>query len=147
MQVAYRAHNLIDAHLARHVLEDAGIPWKIYHPSFLGATGKYLGLAQYPIWDPALYDPTLNPLVMLVAEALAVAACAFLVAGIAFLILAPLADTLIAAVEIIDGPICRLAPGQFLLLFAVTVLAGGLGALIGGARVLAIEPAECLREA
>ena len=50
------------------VLEDAGIPWKIYHPSFLGATGKYLGLAQYPIWDPALYDPTLNPLVMLVAD-------------------------------------------------------------------------------
>lgn len=88
-----------------------------------------------------------NALVMLVAEALAVAACAFLVAGIVFLTLAPLADTLIAAVEIIDGPICRLAPGQFLLLFAVTVLAGGLGALIGGARVLAIEPAECLREA
>ncbi|MDQ7248931.1 FtsX-like permease family protein [Dongia sedimenti] len=88
-----------------------------------------------------------NALVMLVAEALAVAACAFLVAGIAFLALAPLADTLIAAVEIIDGPICRLAPGQFLLLFAITVLAGGLGALIGGARVLAIEPAECLREA
>ena len=88
-----------------------------------------------------------NALVMLVAEALAVAACAFLVAGIVFLALAPLADTLIAAVEIIDGPICRLAPGQFLLLFAVTVLAGGLGALIGGARVLAIEPAECLREA
>lgn len=88
-----------------------------------------------------------NAVVMLVAEALVVAACAFILAGLVFLALAPLADKLIAAVEIIDGPICRLAPGQFLLLFAVTALAGGLGALIGGARVLAIEPAECLREA
>ena len=88
-----------------------------------------------------------NALLMLVAEALVVAACAFLVACLVFLILSPLADTLIAAVEIIDGPICRLGLGQFLLLFAITVLAGGFGALIGGARVLAIEPAECLREA
>jgi phospholipase C len=52
----------------QEVLEDAGISWKYYHPSFVGATGKYLGLAQYPIWDPALYDPTLNPLVMLTAD-------------------------------------------------------------------------------
>ncbi|WP_395022258.1 ABC transporter permease [Dongia sp.] len=88
-----------------------------------------------------------NALLMLVAEALVVAACAFLLAGLVFLILSPLADRLIAAVEIIDGPICRLAPGQFLLLFLVTAIAGGLGALIGGARVLSIEPAECLREA
>jgi putative ABC transport system permease protein len=88
-----------------------------------------------------------NALLMLVAEALVVAACAFVVACIVFLILSPLADSLIAAVEIIDGPICRLAIGQFALLFAITALAGGLGALIGGARVLAIEPAECLREA
>ncbi|GAB2179646.1 ABC transporter permease [Dongia sp. agr-C8] len=88
-----------------------------------------------------------NALLMLVAEALVVAACAFVLAGILFLILSPLADRLIAAVEIIDGPICRLAPGQFLLLFFVTAIAGGLGALIGGARVLGIEPAECLREA
>jgi putative ABC transport system permease protein len=88
-----------------------------------------------------------NALLMLIAEALVVAACAFVAAGILFLALSPLADRLIAAVEIVAGPICRLAPGQFLLLFAVTALAGGLGALIGGARVLGIEPAECLREA
>ena len=88
-----------------------------------------------------------NALLMLVAEALVVAACAFFAACIVFFVLSPLADILIAAIEIIDGPICRLSLGQFLLLFAITVLAGGLGALIGGARVLAIEPAECLREA
>jgi putative ABC transport system permease protein len=72
-----------------------------------------------------------NALLMLVAEALVVAACAFAASGILFLALSPLADTLLAAVEIVEGPICRL----------------GLGALIGGARVTAIEPAECLREA
>jgi putative ABC transport system permease protein len=88
-----------------------------------------------------------NTLLMLLAEALVVAACAFAIAAAVFLILAPLADRLIAAVEIIDGPICRLAPEQFLLLFLVTATAGGFGALIGGARVLSIEPAECLREA
>ena len=88
-----------------------------------------------------------NALLMLLAEALVVAACAFILACLVFLALSPLADTLIAAVEIIDGPICRLAPGQFLVLFGVTAIAGGLGALLGGARVLGIEPAECLREA
>lgn len=49
-------------------LEDAGIAWKVYHPSFIGATGKYAGLAQYPIWDPVIYDPTLNPVVMLATD-------------------------------------------------------------------------------
>jgi putative ABC transport system permease protein len=88
-----------------------------------------------------------NALLMLVAEALVVATCAFIIAAILFLVLSPLADRLIAAAEIIDGPICRLAPRQFLYLFLVTAIAGGLGALIGGARVLGIEPAECLREA
>jgi len=88
-----------------------------------------------------------NALLMLIAEALAVATCAFIVAGIVFLILSPLTDRVMAAVEIVEGPICRLAPEQFLMLFVVTAFAGGLGALIGGMRVLAIEPAECLREA
>ena len=88
-----------------------------------------------------------NALLMLLAEALVVATCAFGLAVVAFLALSPLADGLIAAVEIIDGPICRLAPEQLLLLFGVTAFAGGLGALAGGARVLGIEPAECLREA
>ncbi|HEX3899788.1 MAG TPA: alkaline phosphatase family protein [Mycobacteriales bacterium] len=53
----------------QEVLEDAGISWKTYHPSFLGATGKYASLVQYPIWDPVLYDPTVNPVVMLATDA------------------------------------------------------------------------------
>jgi phospholipase C len=52
----------------QEVLEDAGISWKYYHPSFVGAAAKYAGLAQYPIWDPVLYDPNLNPLVLLAAD-------------------------------------------------------------------------------
>jgi phospholipase C len=50
------------------VLEEAGISWKCYHPSFVGATGKYATLAQYPIWDPAFSDPDTNPVVMLTAD-------------------------------------------------------------------------------
>lgn len=40
MQVAYRAHNLIDAHLARHVLEDAGIPAFVFGENLLGGAGE-----------------------------------------------------------------------------------------------------------
>ena len=40
MQVVYRAHNLIDAHLARHVLEDAEIPAFVFGESLLGGMGE-----------------------------------------------------------------------------------------------------------
>jgi hypothetical protein len=40
MQVVYRAHNLIDAHLARHVLEDAGLPVFVFGESLLGGAGE-----------------------------------------------------------------------------------------------------------
>jgi len=40
MQVAYLAHNLIDAHLARHALEDAGIPAFVFGENLLGAAGE-----------------------------------------------------------------------------------------------------------
>jgi len=40
MHVAYRAHNLIDAHLARHVLEDAGVPAFVFGESLLGGAGE-----------------------------------------------------------------------------------------------------------
>jgi Phosphoesterase family len=50
------------------VLEDAGVSWKVYNPSNIGVTGKYASLAQYDTWNPALYNPTTNPEVMLVAD-------------------------------------------------------------------------------
>ncbi|HEX3907693.1 MAG TPA: alkaline phosphatase family protein, partial [Mycobacteriales bacterium] len=52
----------------QEVLEDAGISWKVYHPSFLGTSAKYANLLEFPIWDPILSDPTLNPVVMLATD-------------------------------------------------------------------------------
>ena len=52
----------------QEVLQDAGVSWKVYHPSFVGAMGANAVLAAYPTWNPALYDPTLNPEVLLTAD-------------------------------------------------------------------------------
>ena len=40
MQVVYRAQNLIDAHLAKHLLEDAGLPAFVLGESLLGGAGE-----------------------------------------------------------------------------------------------------------
>ncbi|HEX4009481.1 MAG TPA: alkaline phosphatase family protein [Solirubrobacteraceae bacterium] len=48
----------------QELLEDAGVPWKVYSPSNLGVSGQYASLAQYPTWDPALYNPVANPEIM-----------------------------------------------------------------------------------
>ena len=40
MEVVYRAENLFDAHLARHALEDAGIPAFVFGEQLLGAGGE-----------------------------------------------------------------------------------------------------------
>jgi putative ABC transport system permease protein len=85
-------------------------------------------------------------LLMLVVEALIISSCAILGAGIVYLAISPVADRLFAAVEALDGPICSLAAWQFVLLAAVTVVSGGIGSLVGGARVLSVEPGECVRE-
>jgi len=56
------------------LLEDKGVSWKIYHPSnadlaTLGAdAATYAALSAYQVWNPALYDPTANPEVMLTAD-------------------------------------------------------------------------------
>jgi len=54
MQVAYRAHNLIDAHLARHVLEGAGIPAFVFGENLLGAAGELplFGVLRVCVPDP-----------------------------------------------------------------------------------------------
>jgi phospholipase C len=52
----------------QEVLQDAGVPWKVYHPSNLGLAPKYAPLAGYPTWNPALYDPTANPEVMVATD-------------------------------------------------------------------------------
>jgi hypothetical protein len=40
MQVVYRAANLIDAHLAKHLLEEAGLPVFVFGESLLGGAGE-----------------------------------------------------------------------------------------------------------
>jgi phospholipase C len=52
----------------QEVLQDAGVPWKVYHPSNVGVPSKYAPLAAYPTWDPALYNPTVNPEVMVASD-------------------------------------------------------------------------------
>jgi hypothetical protein len=45
----------------QELLQDAGVPWKVYSPSNVGVTGKYASLAQYPTSSPALYNPVATP--------------------------------------------------------------------------------------
>ena len=56
MQTAYRAENLFDAHLARHALEDAGIPAFVFGESLLGAGGELplFGVLRVCVPDAAL---------------------------------------------------------------------------------------------
>ena len=56
MQVAYRADNLIDAHLARHVLENAAIPAFVLGENLLGGAGELplFGLLRVCVPDPYL---------------------------------------------------------------------------------------------
>jgi phospholipase C len=49
----------------QEVLEDAGVSWKLYSPSFAGVKGtKYASLSTYPTWNPTLYNPIANPEIM-----------------------------------------------------------------------------------
>lgn len=54
MQVVYRARDLIDAHLARHVLEGADIPVFVLGENLLGGAGELplFGLLQVCVPDP-----------------------------------------------------------------------------------------------
>jgi hypothetical protein len=58
MQVAYRANNLFDAHLARHALEDAGIPAFVFGENLLGAAGELplFGVLRVCVPDSCLPD-------------------------------------------------------------------------------------------
>jgi len=40
MQLIYQSNNLLDAHLVKHALEDAGIPAFVFGESLLGAGGE-----------------------------------------------------------------------------------------------------------
>jgi phospholipase C len=50
------------------VLEEHGVSWKVYNPSNVGVSGKYAPLASDPTWNPQLYNPTTNPIVMFTSD-------------------------------------------------------------------------------
>lgn len=54
MQVAYRANNLIEAHLAKHALEGLDIPVFIFGESLLGGAGELplFGVLRVCVPDP-----------------------------------------------------------------------------------------------
>jgi phospholipase C len=52
---------------APELLEDKGIPWKVYHPSNVGVSGRYAPLVQFPTWHDSFYDPD-NPSVMALSD-------------------------------------------------------------------------------
>jgi phospholipase C len=52
----------------QEVLQDAGVPWKVYSPSNADLSAPYLELVSQPTWDPALYNPILNPEVMVATD-------------------------------------------------------------------------------
>ncbi|HTW97655.1 MAG TPA: alkaline phosphatase family protein [Acidimicrobiales bacterium] len=52
----------------QEVLQDAGVSWKVYHPSNADLAPRYAALLAYPTWDAALYNPTLNPEVMAASD-------------------------------------------------------------------------------
>ena len=52
----------------QEVLQDAGVPWKVYHPSNVDLSAPYRELVSQPTWDPVLYNPILNPEVMVATD-------------------------------------------------------------------------------
>jgi phospholipase C len=50
----------------QELLEDAGVSWKVYHPSDEGTVGSQF--APFGVWDSRLYDPNVNPLILAVGD-------------------------------------------------------------------------------
>jgi phospholipase C len=44
----------------QEVLQDKGVPWKVYHPDNTQLKGKFAHLKNYSTWDPAIYDPSVS---------------------------------------------------------------------------------------
>jgi phospholipase C len=52
----------------QEILQDKGVPWKVYQPSNHGVSGKYARLANYPTWSPLIYDPVANPSTLAISD-------------------------------------------------------------------------------
>lgn len=56
MQVVYRAHNLFDAHLAKHLLEEADLPVFVLGESLLGGAGELPSFGVLRVCVPDGYE-------------------------------------------------------------------------------------------
>ncbi|QGH67197.1 DUF2007 domain-containing protein [Xanthomonas oryzae pv. oryzicola] len=65
MQIAYRASHIIDAHLAKHALEDAGITAFVFGESLLGGAG---GLPAFGLLQVCVADLQLSQAQAVLAE-------------------------------------------------------------------------------
>ena len=63
MQVVYEAANLIDAHLVRHALEDAGIPVFVRGEALLGGVGELPACGLVAVCVPDMAWPEADALV------------------------------------------------------------------------------------
>ena len=63
MQVVYEAANLIDAHLVRHALEDAGIPVFVRGEALLGGVGELPACGLLAVCVPDAAWPEADALV------------------------------------------------------------------------------------
>jgi hypothetical protein len=60
MQVVYRAHNLFDAHLAKHLLEEADLPVFVLGESLLGGAGELPMFGVLRVCVPDGYEEQAN---------------------------------------------------------------------------------------
>lgn len=69
MQVVYRAQNLIDAHLAKHLLEEADIPAFVMGESLLGGVGELPLFGVLRVCVPEGYEEEASACLAVLAEA------------------------------------------------------------------------------
>ena len=60
MQIVYRARDLIDAHLARHLLEEADLPVFVLGESLLGGAGELPMFGVLRVCVPDGYEEQAN---------------------------------------------------------------------------------------
>lgn len=71
MQVAYRAHNLFDAHLAKHLLEEADIPAFVMGESLLGGAGELPLFGVLRVCVPEGYEEEASACLQVLSQDLA----------------------------------------------------------------------------
>ncbi len=68
MQVAYVANNIIDAHLAKHLLEDAGVPAFVFGETLVGGVGELPAAGFIRVCIPDGYERQAEASLRVLAE-------------------------------------------------------------------------------